>query len=252
MKNSFKIVMVVAAVALVTSCMETKRATSTFSLGTTFEMTDYEIEKNVVDSIMFSPMFSWENVTYFHAMASGHNLGYQGGFVFSTKKGKVDDSEDMRVFSSADPGAGALCSLCYLAYNKTPNMPKYDIEYDFSGYYSAISSILGFYVCNSLYTKMLNDNGEINPGDYLKLKVNFYKADNLVGSVEKYLVDYYTSNILKMVNEWEAWDIGKELSESNKSIGSFDAIKFEVETSGGNLRPCFCLDNFIIQLSVEY
>ena len=58
MKHSFKIVMVVAAVALVTSCMETKRATSTFSLGTTFEMTDYDIEKNVVDSIMFSPMFS--------------------------------------------------------------------------------------------------------------------------------------------------------------------------------------------------
>ena len=250
MKNSTLILL--AAVSLVvSSCFERGRSSSTFALGTNFEMNDYDIEKYTKDSIMYAPEFSWDNVTTFKAQVAELNQGYQGGLVFSTKKGSSDDPELMRLFSSGDPGAGAMDSKCYMAFYQTAAMPDYDIVYDFSSYYSASASIMGFYICNTKYTAMLIEEGKIAPGDFLKVKVEFFNSGASVGSAEKYLVDY-TGSKLESVDEWYAWDIAKELQENKGSIGNFNQVKFHVESSSSEIQPSFCLDNYMIQLSVEY
>ena len=252
MKKTTMILLVAAAIILA-SCVKAGRASSVFSIGTTFEMSESDLEQYMVDSLMYAPEFSWENVTIFKSKSASINQGYEGGFILSMKKGNPYEPDNLTMLSSADPGAGAEGSSCYMAFNQTYSMPPYDIEYDFSSYYTAESSIVGFYLCNSLYNSMLADEGKIYEGDYLRLTVEFFKGGNLVGSVQKYLIDYYTTRQLSMVNKWEAWDVQKEIRDSGAtSIGSFDAVRFRLEASGSQIKPCFCLDNFIVQLSVEY
>ena len=255
MKN-LSLIGLAAVLLLSASCMEKGRSSATFSLGTDFELADYYLEQVLRDSLMFAPESSWESIMVFKSQSSSMNENYQGGLVLSTKKGSSDDPESLTMFSSADPASGALNSLCYMAYYRTGSMPDYDVVLDFSSFSSANSSMVGLYVCNSLYNSMLAWDDKIRPGDYLKLRLEFFnKTTNAsVGAIEKYLVDYTNSSVgLKMVNEWEPWDIGKELQNTNISIGSFDAIRFyPVESPGSELKPCFCLDSFFIQLSVEY
>lgn len=254
MKNSILIVLA-AAMLLSVSCVEKGRSSATFSLGTDFELADYYLEDVLRDSIMFAPENSWESIMFFKSQSTTMNEGYLGGLVLSTKKGSADDPESLTMFSSADPGAGALNSNCYMGYYRTATMPDYDIVLDLSGYSTASSSIIGFYVCNSLYTSMLAWDNRINPGDFLKLKVEFFNKDTgaFVGSIDKYLVDYTNPSVgLKMVNEWEPWDIAKELQNTSASVGSFTGVRFSLESNGSEFKPCFCLDSFFVQLSVEY
>ena len=254
MKNSILIALAVLSLTLA-SCIEPSRSHATFNLGTGFELSETDLEKVSTDSIMFSPQSTWDNIMFFKTLAADLNVDYLGGFVISLKKGSSDDPESLTMFSSADPGAGALNSNCYMAYYRTPTMPDYDIVLDLSNYSSATSSIIGFYVCNSLYNTLLAKEGMINPGDFLKLKMEFFNKSQSasVGMVEKYLVDYTNaSSGLKMIDEWEAWDIAKELQNTSASVGNFDAIRLYLDVSGSWLKPCFCLDSFYVQLSVEY
>ena len=253
MKNSVKIIAILAAIVALSSCMgKEQRASSTFTLGTTFEMYESDIPKYVVDSMMFSPTFSWEQITYFNSQSSELNQGYEGGFKFNTKHGWSEDTDEQAYFTSAGKDAGAYVSNCYLGYLQTPSMPEYDIKFDYSGYYTASSQIVGCCINNSEYTMRLYDAGEIHDGDFLKVIIEFYNNNNLVGSLDKYLVDYVTTRELQIVKDWEDWEMAKEMQNNKITIGSFDSVKFKVETSGGKLVPCFCLDNFMVQLSVEF
>lgn len=252
MKNSIKAFATFAAILSLASCIDKgQRASSVFSLGVSFEISENDLEKYVVDSMMCSPTFSWDEIIYFNSRTSEFNQGYEGGFKLNTKSGSDQDTDEQAYFTSAGPSAG-INSLCYLGYLKTPSMPEYDIEFNYDGYYSAQSSIIGCCINNTEYTMRLRDAGEIHDGDFLKVIVDFYNKGTLTGSLEKYLVDYVSSRELKIVEDWEEWDMAKYMQDNNIVIGSFDAVKFRVETSGGKFVPCFCLDNFMVQLSVEY
>ncbi|MBQ8061115.1 MAG: DUF4465 domain-containing protein [Bacteroidales bacterium] len=253
MKNSIKVLAAFAAILSLVSCMEKgTRSSSTFTLGTTFEMYESDMPKYVVDSMMFSPTFSWEQITYFNSKSAELNQGYEGGFKFNIKHGWTQDTDDQAYFTSASNAAGAYDSNCYLGFLQTPTMPDYDIVFDYSGYYTANSQIIGCCINNTEYTMRLYEAGEIQDGDFLKVIIEFYNNNNLVGSLDKYLVDYVTTRELQIVKEWEDWEMAKEMQDKKITMGSFDSVKFRVETSSGKFVPCFCLDNFMIQLSVEF
>ena len=252
MKNLSRIVLFVTLTFMAASCIDkNQRSTSTFALATTFEMTERDIPEYVVDSMMFSPDFSWEQITFFHSRSQALNVGYEGGFKFNTKQGGDQDTEEQSYFTSAGPSHGHEGSLCYLGYLQTYSMPDYDITFDYSQYYSCHANILGCYVNNSEYTMRLYESGQIQPGDFLKVTIEFFNDDKPVGSMDTYLVDYIGRE-LEIVEDWEPWDMGKQIEEDKLTVGNFNAVKFHVETSGGLLKPCFCLDNFIVQLSVEF
>ncbi len=249
MKNFIRILVVAVFVASLPSCVKPQNSSATFALGTSFEIPESDIASFSKDSMMYSPILSWDQIMTFNAQADAANTGYQGGFMLSFKKGSPEDSETQAVFCSADPGAGASESKCYLAFRQTGTMPSFDITFDYSAYISASSSVVGCYICNSECTKRMADNGEFQDGDYLKVVMEFYRGLQLIGSLDKYLVNYSAGKDAVMVNEWEIWDMG---TQSNGSITSFDAIKIRVETSRPAIEPCFCLDSFVVQLSVEY
>ena len=249
MKNFIRFLVVAVFVASMSSCVQPQRSSATFSLGTSFELPESDIATYSRDSMMYAPFLSWDQVMVFKSQADDSNTGYQGGFILSVKKGCEDDSETQAIFCSADPGAGAADSNCYLAFRQTWTMPDFDITFDFSSYLTATSSVVGCYVCNSEYTKRLAQEGVFHDGDYLKVVMDFYKGVQLLGSLEKYLVDYSAGKDPVLVNEWEIWDMAKQ---ADGSITSFDAIKIRVLTSRPEIEPCFCLDSFVVQLSVEY
>lgn len=247
MKNLTRILFVVLAVMALYSCEDYKRSSASYYLGVTFETSS--MTPGLVDSVVYSPLLSWDQIVYFKAEAKDVNVGYEGGFVLSSKKGSPNDTDDMARFVSADPGAGAEKSSGYVGFYKGDKMPDYDVVLDLRGYYTATSSIVGCYLCNSELTKRFSETVGFEPGDYLRVVFDFYKSDLLVGTLEKYLVDY-SGTELKMVNEWEAWDMTE--TETKVKIPTYDSIKINVETSRPEIVPCFCMDDFITYLSVEY
>ena len=249
MKNSIKFLVAVIAVLVVYSCNKPGHSSASYNLGVTFEVNISE-NPQMKDSIVTAPHYSWDQVIYFNSQASDVNVGYTGGFALSAKKGSAEDSEDQARFVSADSGAGSGKSNCYMGFLQTASMPKYDIQLELAEFYSATSSIVGCMVCNSESTKRYAEEVGFEPGDFLRVSFEFYKSDMPVGSLEKYLVDYVSGTELKMVNEWEVWDMSEK--ETKVNIPTFDAIKIRVETSRQQIEPCFCMDDFVVFLSVEY
>ena len=251
MKNFVKIIAVVAILAAAVSCKEHERATATFYLGTTFDLAENDISTLMIDSLLYSPSFAWDDVMTYYSICSGMNEGYRGGMVLSARFGSGRDSDERSMLASGNSESGALGSLCYMVYKKTESMPKYDIEFDYSAYHSVTPSISGCYVCNTQYIRRMAARGELEHGDFLKVTIEFLNAGTSMGSLKLMLVDY-TGSELKMLNDWTVWDMAEQMKDENVSVPRFDAIRFNVETSRTNIPPCFCLDNFLVQLSVEY
>ena len=248
MKNSIKLLLAIIAVLTLFSCNKQGRSTASYFLGVSFEV-NLE-DPSFRDSIVTAPYYSWDQVIYFNSQSTDVNTDYQGGFVLSGKKGSADDSEDVARFVSASPDAGVGKSDGYIAFLNTWTMPEYDIKLDLTNFYTATSSITGCYVCNSESTKRYAEEVGFEPGDFLKVTFEFFNGNLLVGSLNKYLVDYVTGTELKMINDWEVWEMSE--SETKVNIPSFNAIKIVVETSNPSIERSFCMDEFTVYLNVEY
>ena len=249
MKNSIKLLVAIVAVLTAFSCNDQTRSSASYFLGVSFE-TAIEENPAMKDSIVSAPYYSWDQVIYFKSSSTEVNTDYQGGFMLSAKKGSADDSNSMSRFVSASPDAGVGKSSGYIAFLQTGSMPDYDIKLELSSFYSASASITGCYICNSESTRRFAEEEGFEPGDYLKVTFEFFYNDMSVGSLDKYLVDYVTDTELKMVNDWEVWDMSEE--ETKVSIPSFDSIRIRMETSRPEIERCFCMDEFTIFLNVEY
>lgn len=241
MKNLVKILLLTATVVFAAACHE-GRSSATLLVCASFEADDNYVKTYFSDSLLYAPKFYWEQIAYVTSTSTEMNSGYGGGFKLSRKKGSPADSDDMAYFTSAGSSAG-LSSDGYAGYYQSSLMPKYDIVYELDGYYSAVNVVVGCCIDNSEYNLRIKEEGLLKEGDYLKVIAKFYYKDNLVGSVEKYLVDNSGSSPV-FIEDWVTW----EMSDDVKT--PMDAVKFEVETSG--LAPCFCLDNFVTKLAIEY
>ena len=250
MKNSIRIAFVALVVLAAVSCDNPQRSSATFVQVASFDMDDYSIENYFHDGIMFSPTLTWDDVCYFNSLALDLNSGFLGGFRVSVRKANDEDTAEQAKVTSADPSGGANGSNGYMVFSQTPTMPDYSMAYNLSGFYSATLSSYGCDICNTLYNKRLGEEGLISPGDYLKVKIDFYIGAILIGSLEKYLIDYATVTEPKMENEWVGWTMSSESGSSG--VSGFDAVKITVESSGANIDPAFCMDNYCVNMSVEY
>ena len=259
MKYSIKILIMALAMIAAASCMnKNNHSTATFDVSVGFEVTDNEVDNYFHDGMMFAKSYTFDQVVYFMSEYDDNFGGYRGGFALSVRTGNDADPGQFSSFTSASTNGGASpdgtstnFSRGYLAFNKTATMPDYDIEFDFSPYYSGNAQIIGCYICNTLYNKRLLENDEIGNGDYLKVTVEFYNNSTLLDSVEKYLVDY-TGTELKMDNDWVVWDMNKQMEDKGGTPSNVNAVKFKLSCSGASLKPEFCLDNFVARVNVEY
>lgn len=254
MKNSIKIFLLASAMFLVAACDRSTngRSNATFDVETSFELTDAEIERYLTDGLMFGPSFTFDQVIYFMSGYEASVSGYTGGFLLSTRtEDDPDPNNNLASYTTACPDGGALTSRCYMVYRQTPPTPEFDVKYDFSSYYSGNAQIVGCYICNTLYNKRAAENEDIKPGDYLKVTVQFYSHSTALDTVEKYLIDY-TGNELVMANDWDVWDMNKQMEDKGGTPANTDAVKFVVTCSGDAIRPEFCLDSFVSRVAVEY
>ena len=252
MKNLIKVCIAAFILIYSVSCREVGPSTSTFTFATTFELEDTEAHSYLVDSLMYLPEFSMEEISYFFSRSLEINSGYEGGFKISTKKGVENADDPNAIFTSAGSSAGALDSKYYLGYLRTGIMPDYDIKFDLSSYSSGSCMVVGCYINNSEYTKRLYDAGEIKSGDFLKVTMEFFKNGSFLGSWSKYLVDGINKLEPEVVTDWYPWDVAKETKEKSVVYNDVDAVRFIVETSPGKLKPCFCIDNFTVRADIVY
>ncbi|MBR1927690.1 MAG: hypothetical protein IJ840_08110 [Bacteroidales bacterium] len=250
MKNFIRFAFAALVALAAVSCDKPQRSTATFVQVTSFNMDDYSIENYFHDGIMFSPTLTWDDVSYYNSLASDLNTGFLGGFRVSVRKASDEATTEQAKVTSADPLGGSQGSNGYMVFTQFPVMPDFSIAYDLSGFYTAALSSYGCDICNTLYNKRLGDEGLISPGDYLKVKAEFYRGTALIGSIEKYLIDYATVTELKMENEWTGWTMAGE--SGNSALSGFDSVKLIVESSGDGIDPAFCLDNYCVHMSVEY
>ena len=251
-----KIPIIVLALAILfagVSCIKEQdhRSSAKFTQITSFNMTDYEVSENFIDGLAFSPYLCWDEVAYYKCKADAVNQGYHGGFILSVRTASEDLDDEKALFTAADPKGGVGEIQGYVVFNQTDAMPDYDIEYVLDNFYSASTAVAGCAICNTLYHKRLKEKGEIVKGDYLKVTAEFYDGSNLVGSLEKYLIDY-RGDELKMFEEWGEWNMNNDATLGNISIGSFKAVKFKVTTSGPHIKPVFCIDNYGTVYDVVY
>lgn len=252
MKNSINLFLAALVLVAAASCGETKRSTSDFVQVTNFDMDEYSIEQYFVNNLMYAPFLSWDGVCQYNSSADELNRGYRGGFVLSVRKGAEDMPDELAMKTSADPYGGSNGSNGYMVFTQTSSMPESDISYDLSSFYTAATSSYGFDVCNTLYNKRLQEQGLISSGDYLKVKAEFYKGKTLVGSLEKYLINYKSVDEPVMENEWVGWNMTSGNENTNITVSNFDSVKFIVETSGAHIDPSFCMDNYCTRFNVEY
>ncbi len=252
MKNSIKFFLAALVLVAAASCGETKRSSSNFVQVTNFDMDDYSIEQYFVNNLMYAPLLSWDGVCQYNSSADELNKGYRGGFVLSVRKGTEDMPDELALKTSADPYGGSNGSNGYMVFTQTSSMPEADITYDLSSFFTASTASYGCDVCNTLYNKRMQEQGLISSGDYLKVKAEFYKGKTLVGSLEKYLINYKTVEEPVMENEWVGWNMTKGSDGNNVTVTNFDSVKFTIETSGAHIDPSFCVDNYCVNLNVEY
>ncbi|MBR5175006.1 MAG: DUF4465 domain-containing protein [Bacteroidales bacterium] len=252
MKNSIKLTLIAMVVLAAVSCKEPQRSSANVVQVTSFDMDEYSIEAYFQDGILFAPMLSWDDVCFYYSSSDDVNKGFRGGFRVSVLNANDDTSEEQALITSADPAGGAEGSRGYAVFSQTYSMPESSITYKLTSFYSAIVTAYGCEVCNTLYNKRLADEGKILEGDYLKVKAEFFNGTTLLGSLEKYLIDYVSGAELKMDNEWTAWNMVTDSGTTGSSFSGFDSVLITVESSGSRIDPAFCLDNYSIRLSVEY
>lgn len=248
MRKLTKLLLCASALVCAVSCMDRQNSSATFTQGVSFELNELSISQYFKDSLLYAPLFSTDQLIYFKAKCDGENSGYASGFKVSALKGTSETPDDIAVFTSAAKTAGIGGSLFYAGFLQASPMEENDVFINLGQYSSAENQLIGFGICNSLYNSRLAEEKMIAPGDYLKLNVELYYDKNLVSTLEKYLVDYRGTE-LKMINDWEEWDM---TTQTNVKLGSFDNMKFRLETNSTNLKPCFCLDNFVANFSVTY
>lgn len=254
MNKLVKVLFVALAVSLLSSCIRFNvedSATATYQLSSTFELNEDEYNTSFVDSLVFLPKFYWEEVAYIASLSSDLNVGYLGGFKVSIKKGSPADTDELATFTSAGTAQGALGSKAYAAFYDTGFTPDYDIAFDLNYFSKATNTVVNCMVNNTEFTARLADAGEIEAGDILLVKAEFYDEGTLVGSSEKFLVDFRDGN-KKVVKGWEVWDMEADLKGSESTAPHFNQVRFRVSVSGNKLRPCFCMDNFTTILDVVY
>lgn len=251
MRNLTKLLLCAAVMTPLVSCIEGQPSNATFSQGVTFELDEFTFGDHFKDSLMFLPQISFDQLIYFNSSCDAENQGFRGGFKISALRGGEETPDDLAVFASADKTAGISGSSFYAGFLRSPSMPDYDITLNLGQFKTAETKIVGLCVCNSLYNSRLAKEGLIAPGDYLKLVVEFYNNNTPVNSFEKYLIDY-TGSELKMLNEWTQWDISSEAAKSSVPIATFKDSRLKLEAKGANIKPCFCLDNYLIQAAVTY
>ena len=125
------------------------------------------------DSLLFAQIFALDQVVYLSTKCGEtYNTDFSGGWKISLKKGSPDDGPELSAFTSAGKDAGLNGSRVYTAFQYNPDsskMPEYDIRYSFTGYSKSSASVSGLYIKNTEAVERLCLNGEVVPGDFLKV-----------------------------------------------------------------------------------
>lgn len=249
MKNSIKSLFFAALIVAAVSC-EDKPSSLSYTLSGNF---NYVAENPstfpVIDSLYFNKYIGLDDYSALCTECDDMNTTFNGGWKISLKKGSLEDTDKLLLFTSAGTNAGftdqknGFFSKAYAVYTPSP-LSEYDIIFKYAeNFTKSRCNVLGFYINNTKYIEKLAEEGKINDGEFLIVTATFYKSGLPVCSEDFSLVDY-TGSEHKVVKDWTAWEMK---TANTKDV---DAIKFSINTT--SLPPYFCLDFLIANIAVEY
>ena len=208
------------------------------------------------DSIKFDMDFTQGNALIVYGKRDEGNTTFLGGFMLTKlKDSKIEEghieANEKSIYSVAADTAGYLSYGCAIFHDSKSEatMPEHDITFAYSQ--SGTCSLARMMVANTNYVvntaKFGNRGLGVRPfnsvEDKLVLKVTAFVNGMETGTISKTLLSYDEKDGLKENIGWRKVDISK--------ISRFDWLDFSLECNVENFPLYCCIDEMVVNVSVE-
>lgn len=242
-----------ALAAAASSCIKGSYK-SNFTAYCSFESDDMTVYTK--DSIKFDMDFVQGNSLYVYGKRDEDDSRFLGGFMLTKlKDSKIEEGHITgnfkSVYSVAADTAGYLSRGCAIFHDSKSSltMPAHEMEFAYSK--NGTCGLTRMMVANTNYVvntaKFGNPSLGVrafnSPEDKLVLKVTAYRNGLEVTTVSKTLLSYDDRDGLKANIGWRKMDVSK--------ITSFDQLDFSLECNVENFPLYCCIDEMILNVSVE-
>ena len=238
-----KIALLISAVLFAVSCTIEGGYNESYNLVSTFEYTGVEYSDTFgADSLYFDEKgkagIQWNDLVFKHKIADDGT--FQGGFILSYLKpaGFKTPSPDHVVSDYRAAGEPLSWENTYAVYqmNMEPSaMPDRDIQFVTKEYGTCTVSHCWVNNTETVY----NAAKSFQNGDKLVLTATGYLNGIVTGTAEINLALPDTT-----IYNWTKFNLEK--------LGTVDAVDFELYASRWDIPTCFCMDEFVATIQVEY
>lgn len=240
-----RILIIFMSLALFSSCLKDGPGMSTkYQLVASFQYSGLKFNAdstfvNKGDTIGFG----YGALNFLHSLEP-KTLEHQGGFILSCletpKSGSTEGLKNRyRAFVPLESYSDNVYAVFYQNEDAS-KMPQHDVEFAFKE--NGFCSMSGCYVANTVeVADFIRANFEV--GDRLTLKATGYFKGEKTNSVEMNLADFSAQKD-SIVSVWTTFDLSK--------LGSIDFVDFEMISSKPEIPTCFCMDNMVAQVEIEY
>ena len=245
-----KILLYVAVVFSVISCLDGGSYSQSYTADITFEFSKEEYANSFKDSLYvidgIGDAFLYMGYPLFFAQKHTGDR-FQSGFLMSYLKGeangKLDNEPTENDAYRVHAASGALDSQTYAVYYDNPDVslrPEYDIQFAYVG--NGTCAPLGCYVNNTtLVARKIKEH--FKDGDRLVLHAKGKRIDGTETKASIVLAEYTEAKDSVMYN-WSAFSL--------TSLGQVDYVDFEVVSTNPEVPGYFCLDGYVVSVNVAY
>lgn len=241
-----RILLFIASAIMASSCLDDGfQSYQSYTLVSTFEYSEINF---LPDSTCFNTTtpdgFGYDIMNFYHVLDPG-KIRVDGGFLLSCQqmpRSKNTEGLDnaYRCYLEKFP---AQAQNIYSVFIQNPDpylMPKNDIAFPYKENGTCVAQ--GCFVTNTVeVADSIKANFKL--GDRLTLKAVGYLNGVKTGEADMNLADFSAVKD-SIVSTWTAFDLTK--------LGSFEYVDFEVSSTNPNIPTNFCMDNFTVNIELNF
>lgn len=242
-----RILIIIATLTLVMSCLEKSTYSQSGTVLATFEFSGL----NFPDSLYFDTEYKvgirWDLLEFYHKVGK-ETSEFEGGFIVSylgmPASGVTDGLSNDQYRAYMKPVKAGQRNT-YLVFRQTDSMPEHDMGFAFMKSQGATGTcVMNSCHVNNTVAVAKAVNEQFVPGNKMVLKAKGYLGGAETATAEIMLAERTTSKD-SIVSTWTEFDLSK--------LGSIDKVDFEILIPEGvDVPATVCIDNVIANVSLTY
>ena len=247
-----RIFFLIAALALVMSCMEKSTYTKSYTVPATFEFSVINYSDMFGgDSLYFDTKYKvgigWDLLAFYHQVGK-ETSEFEGGFMMSYLEmpaSGVTNGLSNNEYRAYMKPVKAGQKNTYLVFNQTDSMPEHDMGFSFvKSQWATGTCVMSSCQVNNTVAVAKAVDEQFGPGDKMVLKAKGYLEGAETATAEIMLAEKTTSKD-SIVSTWTVFDLSK--------LGSIDKVDFEILIPEGmDIPATVCIDNVVANVSLAY